>query len=255
MATSPTIFPSKSLDPSNPRSTSPSPRASPDDKVSRSDTTQTGSLTIFDLPPEIRNAIYGYTLQEDTKVLPGTGKEPGLFKTCHQVREEALQMFYFINDLEFYIWPSQVFHSQTPAYRWAYYHIGGNTLQIGQVLSIKTATFEMELEQSKIDGRTGLTLKSLSFHGEMHHADADDPRKAVNEAFAFVFRNREMDMAAWLAHNVVQGLVQYLTVWRVGTYSAACGLLGNDRKAYGALSFNGGGHALGGKRETFAERW
>ena len=38
----------------------------------------TSFVTVFDLPAEMRNTIYGYALREDAKVLPGTGKEPAL---------------------------------------------------------------------------------------------------------------------------------------------------------------------------------
>ena len=38
----------------------------------------TPKVTFFDLPPEIRNNIYAYALREDSHILPGRGREPGL---------------------------------------------------------------------------------------------------------------------------------------------------------------------------------
>lgn len=195
--------------------------------------------TFFDLPPELRNAVYEQALREDSKVLPGTGKEPALFKVCRQVREEALQMFYSLNDLEFYIWPSQIHWPQAPAYRWAYYHIGGNSLEVGQCLSIKTNRFSLELEQKEIEGKVGLVLKpgnqSLNDHGGVKYG-------SIQAALDFVFRNKEMDMVPWLAHNVVHGIVQYMScVSHAGKPTA--------------LEYIGGGQSLGVDREGFWKRW
>ncbi|KAK4543418.1 hypothetical protein LTR36_005561 [Oleoguttula mirabilis] len=210
----------------------------------------------FDFPPEIRNAIYGYALREDSKVLPGTGKEPSLFAACHQMRKEALQMFYFINDLEFYIWPSQIWQSQSPAYRWAYYHIGGNTLKVGQSVTLKTDRFQLELQQTEVNGKVGLELKDLfgvykyvTPGSYARFSFSAETRKSITYALDFVFRNEDLDMTSWLAHNVVRGLVQYIAKRR--NYALAA----DNEKETGALEFIGGTLPCGGERKSFFEVW
>lgn len=221
------------------------------DTETRKSESKKDALTFFDLPAEVRNTIYEYALKQDTKVLPGTGEEPNLFKTCHRVRDEASQMFYFINDLEFYIWPWQVFNPQNPVYSWAHYHIGGGTLQIGTVLCIRTNLFTMELLQSEINGKVGLTLQSIVKVGQTGQNAYTS--KSICDALDFVFRNEEANMAPWLAHSVVQGLVQYVTMTSTPAWNRGLSIsLAHDM--FHALHFIGG-PALGGECADFARQW
>lgn len=152
--------------------------------------------------------------------------------TCHKVREEAQQMFYAINDLEFSIWPSQIFQPQNPVYRWAYYMIGQNALQVGQDLSTRSTCSDLELEQREFRGRTGLALESV--HHKFRQTLAfNDPRvwmmespehaTTIPHALKFIYKNLEQDdMAEWLAHNVVRGIVQYMHLqgWKKANLTA-----------------------------------
>jgi len=47
---------------------------------------------ILNLPPELRNAIYEFTVIEPHQV-PITSRQPGLTRTCRQVRSESLPMY------------------------------------------------------------------------------------------------------------------------------------------------------------------
>ncbi|KAK5133481.1 hypothetical protein LTR08_007723 [Meristemomyces frigidus] len=164
--------------------------------------------TFFDLPPEVRNTIYECALREDSAILPGTGKEPALFITCRQAREEALQMFYSVNDLELYLWPSQIHYAQAPVYRWSYYHVGANTLPVGQCITVRSQEFTICLEQADVKGTLGLVLKELRFHSKDGVCVTDmKKRHAVDDALDYVFRNKDKEMVSWLGHNVVRGLV------------------------------------------------
>ena len=53
------------------------------------------------LPPEIRNAIYAYALNRilDIEIKP-TLRGPALPKVCRQLRAEALEMWYSLNEFE-----------------------------------------------------------------------------------------------------------------------------------------------------------
>lgn len=59
---------------------------------------------LLDLPPELRNEIYRYTLHaSDWLVVDGNmPEEPGLLSACRQIRTEASPIYYFEN--WFHIW-------------------------------------------------------------------------------------------------------------------------------------------------------
>lgn len=59
---------------------------------------------LLDLPPELRNEIYRYTLHaSDWLVVDGRmPEEPGLLSACRQIRTEASPIYYFEN--WFHIW-------------------------------------------------------------------------------------------------------------------------------------------------------
>jgi len=51
--------------------------------------------TLLELPPEIRNSIYRYTLVDDSIIDISTygSQEPGILSTCQQTRTEAIGIF------------------------------------------------------------------------------------------------------------------------------------------------------------------
>lgn len=57
---------------------------------------------LLDLPAELRIMIYNFALiQDDWIPLTPDLKPPGLLATCHQIREESMQIWYIQNDF----WP------------------------------------------------------------------------------------------------------------------------------------------------------
>lgn len=60
---------------------------------------------LLDLPPELRNQIYRHVLHEPNKiVIPTHGPiptEPGLVRTCREIRAESLLIYYQENKFEF----------------------------------------------------------------------------------------------------------------------------------------------------------
>ncbi|KAH9826243.1 hypothetical protein Tdes44962_MAKER03627 [Teratosphaeria destructans] len=55
---------------------------------------------LLGLPPELRNHIYEDVLVGDVTLFDGFGRcedEPALLRTCHQIREEALKLYYSNN--------------------------------------------------------------------------------------------------------------------------------------------------------------
>ncbi|KAK4610369.1 hypothetical protein CLAFUW4_13767 [Fulvia fulva] len=57
---------------------------------------------LLELPGEIRNRIYRYSLLDSQRItIPTSGfEEPGLLSTCHQIRQEAEPIFVLENKFE-----------------------------------------------------------------------------------------------------------------------------------------------------------
>lgn len=62
--------------------------------------------TFLGIPGEIRNLIYEYCLVEEDDIVidDNNHSEPGLLRSCRQVREEASEIFYEDNDFFIRIW-------------------------------------------------------------------------------------------------------------------------------------------------------
>ncbi|KAK5117155.1 hypothetical protein LTR85_008923 [Meristemomyces frigidus] len=59
-----------------------------------------GRTTLMGLPPELRNHIYRFALVDETgdlRVDAGHRLQPGLLRTCRQIREEATNIFFLEN--------------------------------------------------------------------------------------------------------------------------------------------------------------
>lgn len=146
-------------------------------------------------------------------------------------------MFFAINDLEFFIWPSQIYDAQTPVYLWAYHMIGGGGLQQGQVIRLKSTNFELDLAQGA-DGLVltrAITRLQSSYLGRLLESEMDVAKQAsMREVLDMVFRNKEIDMTSWLAHNVVRGLAQFaFHDYRPAIdYVVGMPVFGGDRKAF-----------------------
>ncbi|KAF2772040.1 hypothetical protein EJ03DRAFT_348852 [Teratosphaeria nubilosa] len=66
---------------------------------------------LFGLPPELRNHIYEDVLVGDVTLVDKTGRresEPALLRTCHQIRQEALKLYYS-NTFRIYV----AYHGET----------------------------------------------------------------------------------------------------------------------------------------------
>ena len=69
------------------------------------DTTSEFQL-VLELPPELRNAVYRFTICESSHINIGhtfTFAEPAILQTNKQIRREALEFFYYENTFRFHI--------------------------------------------------------------------------------------------------------------------------------------------------------
>lgn len=83
--------------------------------------------------------------------------------------------------------------------------IGKDGLQPGQLLLLRSERFLLAFEQAW-DG-TGIRLGGFRLPREVW---ADWERPSIDHALDIVFRNKEVDLRPFLAHNVLPGLVRFM---------------------------------------------